>query len=496
MIDVLSSVIPSGLDVLPPIPASGGGSGVAPANATYVVMSLDPTLTNERVLTAGNSITITDGGANGPVTIAIPTFTPGSFIFAGAAGQLAQDNAGAFYDDANNRAGFGIAANTSLVETVTARDNRDRAVFASDYTGSAATISAGSGFLGKLNGVDAFACGAFASTNISTGANTPPVCVLHSLIGNLSIYTDQSKDIIFSTGGVASGNERQRINSVAISASVPFLPRAGSAAAGTVPMQFTTGALLTTAVVGGVEFLTDKFYGTISSSAARKEFALWDSGGTSGRIPTVTTNGRLLDWANYLWDGVNSALGVGPSATHGLGVPFAAYASRNEFVQGRVANSSNGALAYSAWVALNDTGVGSYLVCRSSGFTTVGLSVANGTEVASTNNLLLFTINANPIIVSPGGQNNEAMRWDSSANTNIKDGKNVILGTTTGTKIGTAAAQKLSFWNATPIVQPTTAVAAATFVANTSGIVNDTATWDGYTVGKVVKALRNAGLLA
>jgi hypothetical protein len=49
-----------------PLPGSGGG---APVDATYVVVSLDPTLTNERVLTAGTNITIVDGGANGPLTI-------------------------------------------------------------------------------------------------------------------------------------------------------------------------------------------------------------------------------------------------------------------------------------------------------------------------------------------------------------------------------------------------------------------------------------------
>jgi len=73
---------------------------------------------------------------------------------------------------------------------------------------------------------------------------------------------------------------------------------------------------------------------------------------------------------------------------------------------------------------------------------------------------------------------------------------NIITDTTTGTKIGTATGQKFAFWNATPIVQPTTAGAAATFVANTSGIANDTATFDGYTIGQVVKALRNMGVLA
>ena len=48
----------------------GGGGGGAPTNAEYVVMSLNGTLTNERVLTAGSGISITDGGAGSTVTIA------------------------------------------------------------------------------------------------------------------------------------------------------------------------------------------------------------------------------------------------------------------------------------------------------------------------------------------------------------------------------------------------------------------------------------------
>jgi hypothetical protein len=82
-----------------------------------------------------------------------------------------------------------------------------------------------------------------------------------------------------------------------------------------------------------------------------------------------------------------------------------------------------------------------------------------------------------------------------AATTNIADAKNIVLGITTGTKIGTATSQKLSFWNNTPITQPTTGIAAATFAANTSGTLNDSATWGGYTVGQVVQALQNVGLL-
>lgn len=47
----------------------GGGSG-APTTAQYVTLATDATLTEERVLTAGNNITITDAGAGGAVTIA------------------------------------------------------------------------------------------------------------------------------------------------------------------------------------------------------------------------------------------------------------------------------------------------------------------------------------------------------------------------------------------------------------------------------------------
>lgn len=38
---------------------------------------------------------------------------------------------------------------------------------------------------------------------------------------------------------------------------------------------------------------------------------------------------------------------------------------------------------------------------------------------------------------------------------NVKIINNLVFGTTTGTKIGTATTQKLAFWNVTPIVQPT-----------------------------------------
>lgn len=46
---------------------SGGG---APTTSQYVTLATDATLTNERVLTAGTGISITDAGAGSTVTIA------------------------------------------------------------------------------------------------------------------------------------------------------------------------------------------------------------------------------------------------------------------------------------------------------------------------------------------------------------------------------------------------------------------------------------------
>lgn len=62
-----------------------------------------------------------------------------------------------------------------------------------------------------------------------------------------------------------------------------------------------------------------------------------------------------------------------------------------------------------------------------------------------------------------------------AGNVQIAD-KNIVLGTTTGTKIGTATGQKLAFWNQTPVVQQVLATGA------------------GHTVDDVITLLQTLGL--
>jgi len=79
--------------------------------------------------------------------------------------------------------------------------------------------------------------------------------------------------------------------------------------------------------------------------------------------------------------------------------------------------------------------------------------------------------------------------------TNLNGTGAAVAGTLAVT--GATTSQKLSFWNATPIVQPTTAVASATVASPGAGSnIKTDDTFDGYTIAQVVKALRNAGLLA
>lgn len=66
------------------------------------------------------------------------------------------------------------------------------------------------------------------------------------------------------------------------------------------------------------------------------------------------------------------------------------------------------------------------------------------------------------------------------------DGGNFALGTTTGTKIGTATTQKLGFWNATPVVQPAS--------ANQAALTDSTGGTAGTTISDVGAAFNQATL--
>lgn len=113
-------------------------------------------------------------------------------------------------------------------------------------------------------------------------------------------------NLIFGTGldGIGTTISTGRIGIGTTSPTATIHLKAGTATASTAPLKFTSGTLLTVPEAGAIEFLTDDFYGTITTGAARKKFVLDDGTAlTSGRVPFATTNGRMTDDADMTFSG-------------------------------------------------------------------------------------------------------------------------------------------------------------------------------------------------
>lgn len=90
----------------------------------------------------------------------------------------------------------------------------------------------------------------------------------------------------------------------------------------------------------------------------------------------------------------------------------------------------------------------------------------------------------------------------SVGHVSIGDASNLIIGSTTGSKIGTASTQKIGLWNAVPVVQPSSTGTTTGFTAGISTPVLSDSTFTGgvgstaYTIGDVVKHLKTIGIIA
>ncbi len=71
--------------------------------------------------------------------------------------------------------------------------------------------------------------------------------------------------------------------------------RAGTATAGTAPLKFTSGTLLSSAEAGAVEFNTDSLYFTITTGTVRKKVAIYDdSSGATGDTYYRDSSGNFV----------------------------------------------------------------------------------------------------------------------------------------------------------------------------------------------------------
>jgi hypothetical protein len=250
---------------------------------------------------------------------------------------------------------------------------------------------------------------------------------------------------------------------------------------------------------------------------------------TAGSVPFIGTSGLLSqNNASLFWDNTNGRLGIGTNAPT---VRTHIVYSDNIFLNGLyVQNTNTGTNAYTG-IGLQDS-AGSVLagfqyvpnnfsnvllrntvlfastaksklafVANSGAIDNVAQDIYFATLGTKTN-LYLYGSTGNLVLQNGGTFTDAGFRLDVNGTARIQndltisDTRNIILATTTGTKIGTATTQKLAFYGSTPVSQLTTAVSAATLVGGGGTALTDTDTFDGYTLKQIVAALRQLGLLA
>lgn len=166
-----------------------------------------------------------------------------------------------------------------------------------------------------------------------------------------------------------------------------------------------------TAVASGTGAQTATTALTLTGANATVAGTLTVGGLTSGRVPFASTSGLITDSAALTYDTSNQRLRVtGITSTSGQNMAISG--NPNAGITMAASNTVVGTGAYGGFIAAGDT-ASSGLVSYSSGFTTAGLKVANGSALFSSGGQFIAgTFDANPLIVVTGGSaaSNEALR--------------------------------------------------------------------------------------
>jgi hypothetical protein len=266
-------------------------------------------------------LTITSSTARKNILLADNGLTFGQIPFTTGSGRLAGSSA-LTYTASNStlNMSFNQSARTAMIVTNNSTNPAGEAGFSGVTT-------AGTAFFGMGSSASSKSAGILIYTNESV-----PVSFWNNNTRAMTINTSQQLGI-----GVSNATANLHI-------------KAGTATANTAPLKFNSGTLLGTAEAGAIEFLTDKYYASITTGPSRKEIAL-SEGLTSGRVPFATTNGRLTDNANLTYNTTNLMLMSGSfmtSPTSGVTASISVFGSGTvggstylDFM--RVTNASSGA---------------------------------------------------------------------------------------------------------------------------------------------------------
>lgn len=368
-------------------------------------------------------------------TTPITSGTIGRVLFQGT-GNVLQEDASLFWDNTNKRLGVGATPDTS-----TRLDVRAQGALSTDI--------------------------AFRVRNSADSAN------ILQVLGNSTVWANGAGGVVGNTtfGQLALDANTTGLGNTAFgyNALTTVTTTSGSTAVGWGSLQLTTGSSNTAVGYTAGQLNAGGTFNTYLGYAA-------------GQYGTTALSSIFIGYAAGQSSNAQYGVFIGQSAstTGGNGTVAIGYLS------GGGTGTHNISMGQSSGGGMT-TGSGNIHI----GYRTVASGVTTGNYNTLIGGNSVVGAVSNNVAISDG-QGNKVL-WFNSVNALVSDLK---IDTTTGIKIGTATTNKLAFWNATPIVQPTTAVAAATFVVGLGTAVTDASTFDGYTLSQIVKALRNTGILA
>ena len=289
----------------------------------------------------------------------------------------------------------------------------------------------------------------------------------------------------------------------------------GSALAGT--------DLLEVSVFNGVTYDTKSLTGAnILSGTGLTVGTTAIASGTIGRILFEGTSNVLQQDSTLFWDNTNKRLGVGATPDTATRLDIRSQGALSTDLAFRVRNNGNTANL------VDSAGNGSFFLRANSGdmhfnFDPVGNRIhlkRTGVYTITTDNAvteLALSCNTGSISIRGGSKKlhiYNAGNFHLGSTSLLAGSGNGNLIFQNGTAPSTNLADRHYYYsadviagNAAPhfrtengavvkLYQETTAVTSAAFVSNSGTTVHETSTFDGYTLQQVVKALRNAGLLA
>ena len=233
--------------------------------------------------------------------------------------------------------------------------------------------------------------------------------------------------------------------------------------------------------------------------------------GTVGRVLFQGTGNVVQQDSTLFWDNTNKRLGVGATPSTSVRLDVRAQGALSSDIAFRVRNSADSADIFQ----VNGDGSGGWNINGKVVKFGSGSSITTGSGSTSTfltafslyncdlqsplilNNQILSS--AKHVYLISGGYDDDGTKTVALDNGTAPSANrvNTFKMYSADQTAGNAAPHfRTENGNVIKIYRETTAVAAAAFVANTSLIANDSATFGGYTMGQVVAALKAQGLLA